>query len=89
MFGYSLLRASQHSDYFNALQDSLGEFRVPLEGIHTETGPGVYEAALAVADPIEACDRAVLFKTSAKEIASKHGYMATFMARWSEKIPWL
>ena len=40
MFGYSLLRASQNSDYFAALMDELLAFDVPLEGIHTETGPG-------------------------------------------------
>ena len=87
MFGYSLLRASENSEYFNELIDSLREFRVPIEGLHTETGPGVYEAALSVADPLEACDRATLFKASSKEIAKKHGYMASFMARWSDKLP--
>ena len=87
MFGYSLLRSSQNSEFFNDLQDSLREFRVPLEGIHTETGPGVYEAALCLAGPLEACDRAVLFKTAAKEIAQKHGVMPSFMARWSEEYP--
>lgn len=87
MFGYSLLRASENSEYFNALMDSLREFRVPLEGLHTETGPGVYEAALSVADPLEACDRAVLFKSSTKELAKKHNVMASFMARWSDELP--
>jgi glutamine synthetase len=29
----------------------------------------------------------VLFKTAVKEIAYKHGIMATFMAKWSEKLP--
>src|SRR5436189_4891199 len=46
MFGYSVLRASQEGNYFHDLFDSLKKINVPLEGIHTETGPGVYEAAI-------------------------------------------
>src|SRR5690606_30964179 len=41
MFGYSLLRAGQNQPFFNALMDDLADFGVPLEGLHTETGPGV------------------------------------------------
>ncbi len=40
MFGYSLLRLNQSKDYVNALFDELGAFGVPIEGFHTETGPG-------------------------------------------------
>ena len=40
MFGYSILRASQEGNYFHDLFDSLKKMNVPLEGIHTETGPG-------------------------------------------------
>ena len=87
MFGYSMLRSSQKSDYFNALFDLLEKFKVPLEGLHTETGPGVYEAAIQYSEILEAADRAVLFKTGAKEIAYKYGVMASFMAKWRADLP--
>jgi glutamine synthetase len=87
MFGYSILRASQKSEFFHDLFDSLKKFNVPLEGIHTETGPGVYEAAILYAEILEAADRAVLFKSGVKEIAHRHGLMATFMAKWNENLP--
>ncbi len=87
MFGYSVLRASQQSAYFHDLFDLLKKFGVPLEGIHTETGPGVYEAAILYSEVLEAADRAVLFKTGVKEIAHRHGVIATFMAKFSEKLP--
>jgi glutamine synthetase len=87
MFGYSILRASQGSEYFHALFDGLRSFGVPLEGLHTETGPGVYEAAILYSDVLEAADRAVLFKTGVKEIASRHGILPTFMAKVSETLP--
>lgn len=71
MFGYSILRSSLRGEYFNALFDNLKKFDVPIEGIHTETGPGVYEAAILYADILEAADRATLFKTGVKEIAQR------------------
>lgn len=87
MFGYSVLRSTLRNDFFSALFDQLTKFGVPVEGLHTETGPGTYEAAIAYANILEAADRAVLFKTAVKEIAYRHGIMATFMAKIDEALP--
>ena len=87
MFGYSLLRANHAKDYFKALFNECGAFGVPIEGLHTETGPGVYEAAIIYCEALEAADRGVLFKQSAKEIGSRFGIMPSFMAKWSQQYP--
>lgn len=87
MFGYSLLRTSQYQSFYNDLFNLLRQFNVPLEGLHTETGPGVYEAAIEYADVLEAADRAVLFKTGVKEIAYRHEIVASFMAKWNLNLP--
>ncbi|MBI3857529.1 MAG: glutamine synthetase [Planctomycetes bacterium] len=87
MFGYSVLRSSLNQPYFAALMDQLRAFGVPLEGLHTETGPGVYEAAISFSEALEQADRAILFKTAAKEIAYRHGNVASFMAKWNAKLP--
>lgn len=87
MFGYSILRSTLQNPYFTDLFDLLKKFDVPVEGLHTETGPGVLEAAIAHAAVVEAGDRATLFKTAVKEIAYKHGIMATFMAKISQDLP--
>ncbi len=87
MFGYSILRSSLENLYFTDLFELLKKFDIPLEGLHTETGPGVYEAAISYSDILEAADRAVLFKTAVKEIAYKHGILATFMAKVNEQLP--
>lgn len=87
MFGYSILRVSQFSEYINQLWDDLYEFGIPLEGIHTETGSGVYEAAISYDDVLLSADRASLFKTAVKEIASQYDMMASFMAKWTSKLP--
>ncbi len=87
MFGYSILRTTLGNDFFTALFDQLQKFDIPIEGLHTETGPGVYEAAITYSDVLTAADRAVLFKTGVKEISYKQGIMATFMAKWNESLP--
>jgi glutamine synthetase len=86
-FGYSILRASAESERFNGLFEYAGALDCPLEGLHCETGPGVWEAALAVSDGVDGADRASLFKTFAKVFFAKHGALATFMAKWSMRYP--
>jgi len=87
MFGYSLLRMNANREYLNALMDQMAAFRVPIEGLHTETGPGVYEVAIAFGEALEQADRAILFKTGAKEIGQRFGIMPSFMAKWSQTLP--
>jgi glutamine synthetase len=87
MFGYSMLRPTLHQAYFNDLFDLLLKFDISLEGLHTETGPGVYEAAIRYDKALQAADKAILFKNSVKEIAYRHGIIASFMAKWNENLP--
>lgn len=87
MFGYSILRTSQLSEFYYDLANSMEQFNVPLEGLHTETGPGVYEAAIIHDHVITAADKAVLFKNGVKEIATKYNIIASFMAKWTENLP--
>ena len=82
-FGYSVLRSTVHSDFYEELMDLCERMDVPIESLHTETGPGVLEAALAVDRVGEAADKAFLFKTFTKALAEQQGLMATFMAKWS------
>ena len=58
-----------------------------IEGLHTETGPGVLEAAIRVDEALAAADKAALFKTFTKVLAQRRGWMATFMAKWSRDWP--
>ncbi|HJM59044.1 MAG TPA: hypothetical protein QGG52_00810, partial [SAR86 cluster bacterium] len=60
---------------------------MPLEGLHTATGPGVIEAAIIVDEALASADKASLFKTFTKVLAQRNGLMANFMAKWSELYP--
>jgi glutamine synthetase len=58
-----------------------------LEGLHCETGPGVWEAALTHRDALAMADAAALFKTFTKVFFQKRDLLATFMAKWSMDYP--
>lgn len=86
-FGYSMLRNSVHAELYHELLSMCEEMNMPLEGLHTETGPGVLEAALCVDNAASAADKAALFKTFVKVWAQRREMMATFMAKWSNDYP--
>lgn len=86
-YGYSMLRSTVHADFYHELLDTCLKMDMELEGLHTETGPGVLEAAIKVDDALAAADKAALFKTFTKVLAERRGWMATFMAKWSRDWP--
>lgn len=87
MFGYSVIRNSTHSSLYHKLMDMCLEMDMPIEGLHTETGPGVLEAALNYDEALRAADKGVLFKTFTKVLMQQENLLATFMAKWSQKYP--
>ena len=46
-FGYSTLRNSVHAELYHAILDLAERMDFPIESLHSETGPGVIEAAIA------------------------------------------
>ncbi|WP_281561096.1 glutamine synthetase [Thalassomonas sp. RHCl1] len=86
-FGYSMLRNSTHAELYHELLQLAREMDFPIEGLHTETGPGVLEAAIGVDGAQAAADKAALFKTFTKVWAQRRQLMATFMAKWSNEYP--
>jgi len=86
-FGYSILRSSIFSDLFSELMDYCSALDCPLESVHCETGPGVWEAAITYDQGMKAVDKASLFKTFTKVFFQKREMIATFMAKWSMDYP--
>ncbi|MEM7434063.1 MAG: glutamine synthetase family protein [Myxococcota bacterium] len=87
MFGYSWLREGQHQELVDDILDTCAEYDIQVEGLHTETGPGVWEAALVYDDVVAAADKAALFKATLKQICDRRGYAVTFMAKWNADLP--
>lgn len=86
-FGYSMIRNSVHAELYHQILEMGEAMDFPIEGLHTETGPGVLEAAIAVDHAEAAADKGALFKTFMKVLAQRNGLMATFMAKWSGNYP--
>jgi len=87
MYCYSILRAAARADFVQILMDQLGDFGIEIEGLHTETGPGAFEACIRYADAVGAADSAGLFKTAVKILSARQGLMASFMAKWNADMP--
>lgn len=44
MFGYSITRPVHNQEYYYGIFDACRQFNCGIEGWHTESGPGVFEA---------------------------------------------
>ncbi|KAK0308555.1 hypothetical protein LTR01_005184 [Friedmanniomyces endolithicus] len=87
MFGYSLTRPSHNQDWYYSIYNNCIKFRCDIEGWHTESGPGVYEAALEYGEIRGMADRAALFKLCVKNTSSRYGITPCFMAKPREGLP--
>lgn len=87
MFGYSLTRPTHNQDWYYDIFKTCSNFRCDIEGWHTESGPGVYEAALEYGEIRQMADRAALFKLAVKNTSSKYGITPCFMAKPREGLP--
>ncbi|MGA5465608.1 glutamine synthetase family protein [Mycobacterium sp. NPDC050041] len=77
---YSLENANALDPLLGELHDTLTRF-VPLEGVQTEYGPGQVETNLVYADALQAADDSARLKYAAKEVARRHGKVASFMPK--------
>lgn len=87
MFGYSITRPTLNKSYYHEVYDVCAKFRCDLEGWHTESGPGVYEAALEFGQISEMADRASLFKYVVRSVANGYGITPCFMAKPRHGLP--
>jgi glutamine synthetase len=77
---YSLENANALDPLLADLYETLSPF-VRLEGIQTEYGPGQVETNLIYTDALEAADDSARLKYAAKEVARRHGKLASFMPK--------
>ncbi|KAG5976585.1 hypothetical protein E4U55_007284 [Claviceps digitariae] len=87
MFGYSLNRPVHNKDWYYDVYNTCARFSCDIEGWHTESGPGVYEAALEFGEVAQMADRASLFKYVVKSVGIQHGITPCFMAKPKQGLP--
>ncbi|CAI4211242.1 unnamed protein product [Parascedosporium putredinis] len=87
MFGYSLTRPVHNQAYYYDVFETCEKFHCNIEGWHTESGPGVFEAALEFGELGQMADRASLFKYVVKSVSTKYGIIPCFMAKPRQGLP--
>jgi glutamine synthetase len=87
MFGYSITRPVHNQDFYYDVYDTCTSFRCDIEGWHTESGPGVFEAALEFGEIAQMADRASMFKYVVKSVGVKYGITPCFMAKPKAGLP--
>ena len=83
-----VLRNSVRREFYRALLDSCErDATCRIEGLHDRDRPRRHRGGDARdCEALAAADKAALFKTFAKVLAQRHGLMATFMAKWSQRL---
>ncbi len=80
---YSLWRFEDMHEFVNDAEIKLRGYGVEIESWSTELGYGMIECAANALPPLQAADAAARFKLGFKELAKRHGLVATFIAKWS------
>lgn len=82
---YHIFQSTKEEFIIGAIRRHLDRSGIPVESSKGEWGPGQQEIGLRYADFLEMCDRHVLYKHAAKEIAWQNNVAVTFMAKWDER----
>jgi glutamine synthetase len=78
---YSVYRDTGNEFIIGEVRRQLAEFGVYIEASNSEHGPGQFEVNIHYADAVKAADSAMLLKSTVKELAARHGYTASFIAK--------
>ena len=84
---YSLQTAAVFADLLKGFQRTMETLDVPLDAIHSELGPGFFEAPLTYSKGMRSADNAAVFKNFARAYFARHGLVASFMAKLSLDLP--
>jgi glutamine synthetase len=82
--GYQYLTESRFAmidPAIEILRRGLLELGLPLRSVEIEIGPSQVEFTFRPQTGLEAADTMILFRAAVKQIARRHGYLASFMCR--------
>jgi glutamine synthetase len=78
-------RFDQVDPILEVLRKTMQALGMPLLSLEVELGPSQYEFTFAPEQGLAAADTMVLFRSAMKQVARRHGYLASFMCR--PKLP--
>jgi glutamine synthetase len=74
-------RYDQVEPILDTLRRTVQALGLPLRSLEVELGPSQYEFTFAPEIGMAAADAMVLFRSAAKQVARRHGYLLSFMCR--------
>lgn len=80
---YDVVGHGAYEDVLSSVRDGLGGMGIEVEASGTECAPGQFEVNLRYGEALRSADDGVLFRAAVKELAARHGMVASFMA-----LPW-
>lgn len=78
---YGLERAAELEHVLGPIRRLINECGIPIEQSNPEYAPGQVEVNIRYDEAMLAADRSVIFRTLVKQLATAHGYKATFMPK--------
>ena len=78
---YSLSHAAEIEHVLGPIRQQINEMGIPIEQSNPEYAPGQVEVNIRYDEALLAADRVIMFRSLVKQLAAKHGYLATFMAK--------
>ena len=78
---YGLTRAAELEHVIGPIRRQLGDVGIPIEQSNPEYAAGQVEVNIRYGEALETADRVVAFRSFVKEIARRHGFVATFMSK--------
>jgi glutamine synthetase len=82
---YSILGTTRVEPLLRRIRTAMTGAGMQVEDSKGECNFGQHEINFHYADALTTCDRHVVFKNGAKEIAAQHGQAITFMAKYNER----
>ena len=82
---YSLLGTGRIEPLLRDIRNSMAAANLVVESAKGECNLGQHEIAFRYDDALTTADQHSIYKTGAKEIAAKHGYSLTFMAKPNDR----
>ena len=82
---YSLLGTGRIEPLLRDIRNSMAGAGLTVESAKGECNLGQHEIAFRYDDALTTADQHSIYKTGAKEIAARHGYALTFMAKPNER----
>ena len=78
---YSMSRAAELEHVIGPIRRNLQSVGIPIEQSNPEYAAGQVEVNIRYDEALLTADRVILFRAMVKELAMRHGYLATFMAK--------